>query len=112
MRIDARCAPALLALRELLGPTRLAQTNLLAFALACVRGHQAGFREHRLEGLVIVDQRTGDAVAPRARLPGLAAAADIDHHVEARDVVGEFKRLANHHPASFTRAGIVDRAAV
>src|SRR5690606_39789307 len=100
------------ALRELLATSRLVEADLLALDLARVARDEARARQRRLERRVVVDQCTGDAVAHRARLAGLAAAGDVDHDVEAADVVGELERLAHDHATGLAREVVVERLAV
>src|SRR5690606_26953597 len=100
------------ALRELLATSRLVQADLLALDLARVARDQPRLRQDRLERLVVVDQRAGDAVANRACLARLAATVHVDLDVEVAVVVGQGQRLADDHAPRLARKVLVDRLAV
>ena len=65
---ETTMAPATSTLRELLAPTCLAETDLLALDLAGIPRHQASGRQGRFQGLVEVDQGAGDAMTHGAGL--------------------------------------------
>src|SRR5690606_21105874 len=100
------------ALRELLAASRLVEADLLALDLARIPRDQPCLRQHRLESVVEIDQRAGDAVANRACLARLPATVHVDLDVEGRAVVGQRQRLANDHATGFAREVLVDRLAV
>ena len=75
-----------LTLAELLATASRAETDLLTFDFTGIARDETGLAQGRLEGCVIVDQRTGDAVAHCAGLAGLTAAVDVDHDVKRLDV--------------------------
>src|SRR5690606_25938201 len=58
--------------------------------------------EAGLERRVEIDERAGDAVAHRARLPGFPAAMDVGADVEHLRHVGHLQRLAHDHAAALT----------
>src|SRR5690349_9639300 len=91
------------ALGELLAASRLVQADLLALHLARVARDETRLRQRRLERRVVVDQRTRDAVAHRARLAGFAATRDVHHDVERGVVARELERLTHDHAPGFAR---------
>src|SRR6202790_3136858 len=68
---------------------------LLAFLLARVAGEQPGGFERGAQFGVGSDERAGYAVTHRARLPGDAAAADLDGHLETAGGLREPARLGD-----------------
>src|SRR5215831_3450265 len=101
--------PWALSLGELLAPPSLVQAHFLALDFASIARHQSRFGQRRLELTIVVDQRTGDAVAYRARLTRFSAAVHVHQDVEGRLVVGDFQRLTHHHAAGFACEKLVDR---
>src|SRR6478735_3079282 len=89
------------ALRELLAAACGMQADLLALDFTRIARHEASLAQHRLERRVVVDQRTGDAVARRAGLTRFTAAGDVDHDVEGFDVVRQEQRLLRDHDGGF-----------
>src|SRR6187551_3560636 len=82
------CPGGRLALRELLAPARLVQTDLLALDFAGVAGDEPCLRQRGFQLRIVIDQCARDAVPYGARLPRLAPADDVDHDVERLLVVG------------------------
>src|SRR5690606_25951424 len=102
----------ILALRELGCTTRLVQADLLALDFAGVAGHEAGLAQLRLQRVVILDQRTGDAPTDRTGLAGGAAAGNGDVDVELVGRLGQLERLAHDHARGLAAEELVDRALV
>src|ERR1700694_1339024 len=69
---------------------------LLAFLLSRVAGEQPCRLECGAQLGVGSNERSGDPVTHRARLPGDAAAADLDRHLETAGGLGEPERLGDH----------------
>ena len=86
-----------LTLAELLATARRTEADLLTLNFACITGDKTSLAQGRLEGHVIVDQCTGNAVAHCASLAGLAAAVNVDHDVKRFDVVRQKQGLAADH---------------
>src|SRR5690606_39712258 len=101
-----------LALAELLATTRLVETDFLAFDFAGIASDEAGLLQGGLQGLVVVDERTGDAVADCAGLAAFTTAVNVDVEIERFKVVGQFQRLAYDHAAGFASEVFVDGLAV
>src|SRR3569833_372365 len=101
-----------LALRELLGATRLAQTDLLTLDFARIARDETGLGQLRLQPCIIIDQGARNAVTNSARLTGITAAADIDHDVEAIYDIGQFQRLTDHHQSGLARKILACRLSV
>src|SRR5688572_6613100 len=100
---------ALAVLRRAAG---LVEADLLALDLTGVPGHETGVAHRLAQRLVVLEQRTRDAVTDRAGLAGRAAAGDRDLEVEARQRVGELERLANQHARGLATEVVLDRLAV
>src|SRR2546421_6377487 len=105
-------APRTSALAELLATACAVQSDLLALDFARVARDEAGTAQVGLEGRVVVDQRTGDAVAHRAGLAGLAAAVHVDLDVEGRVVGREHQRLLDDHDRRLAAEVLLYRLAV
>src|SRR5690606_5681208 len=101
-----------LTLGELRGAAGLVQADLLALDLAGIAGHQPGLAQLGLQGLVVLDQRTGDAQANRAGLAGGATALDRDLDVELVGRLGQLQRLAHDHARGLAAEEVLDRAIV
>src|SRR6476620_1689989 len=78
-----------LALRELLAPARLVQTDLLAFDFAGVTGDEPCLRQRGFQLRIVIDQCARDAVPYGARLARLGAADDVDQGGQRPPVVGQ-----------------------
>src|SRR5947207_6113164 len=98
--------------RVLLAPPRLVQSHFLSLDFSRVAGHKPRRAERAFKPRIILDQRTGNAVAHGARLPALAAAEYVDEDVEAREILGQLQRLAHDHAAGLARKELVHRLAV
>jgi len=72
---------------------RLAQTHFLALDRACVAGQEARPAQRAAKALVMLHERTGDAVADGTGLAGVAAADDGDADVYPTGHIGYFQRL-------------------
>src|SRR3546814_15028007 len=91
------------AFAELLAPTGLVEADFLAFDFARIARDETGLLECGLERFVVVDERTGDAVAHCAGLAAFAAAMHVDVKVERFERVRQFERLAHDHTRSEER---------
>src|SRR2546425_2822326 len=88
--------PRPLALRVLEAGARAALSVLLSFLDARVAGQESGFLQAGAQGRLELHQRPGDPVSHGARLPGLAAACDVDQDVELVVRLGQDHGLAHH----------------
>src|SRR5690606_1905438 len=100
------------ALRELRGPARLAEADLLALDFARVARHEACTAQMLTQRLAVRDQRARDPVTNRAGLPGRAAAADRRPNVELALELGRDERLSHDHPRRLAAEELVERTAV
>src|SRR5690606_24854341 len=100
------------ALRELGSAAGLAEADLLAFDLARIARHIAGVAQRLAQCFVVLDQRTGQAMANRAGLAGDAAALDRDVDVEITVQAHGLERLAHDHTRRLAAEELVERTLV
>jgi len=101
-----------LPLGELLAASRFAKSDLLALDLARIARHESRAGKRRFECFVVIDQRTGDAMAHCARLPRLPTTRHVHLNVKRARVVGQCKRLPGNHSASLALKVIIDGTTV
>src|SRR5690606_17300798 len=101
-----------LALRVLRTLTRLAQTDFLTLDFTGIASHEASLAQGRTKSLVVLHQRTGDAVTDRASLTAYTAAENGDVYVKLLNGFGQLKRLTNNHASSFTAEEVLQLAIV
>src|SRR3954452_5961545 len=101
-----------LALRELRAPAGGLQAGLLALDLARVAGQEALPLQLGAHVRIRLDQRPGDGRAPRAALPGVAAAVAAGVDVEAILQPGQHQRRERGGAVRRAAEVVLERAAV
>src|SRR5882724_6724552 len=86
--------------------------DLLALDLARIARNEAGIAKGLAKRLIVLDQRTGDAVTDRAGLAGDAAAIHAHADVELVHGLHRFERLTHDHPAGFAAEELIERPVV
>src|SRR5581483_8510194 len=109
-RSGLRSGPSMsLTLRVLRSTSGLAAADLLALDLAGIAGDETGVAKRLAQGLIVLDERPGDAVTDRAGLASDSAAIDLDGDVEARGELHRLERLPHDHAPRFTTEERVER---
>ena len=102
-----------LSLAELGSASCCLETVLLSFLHSGVSGEEAGCLEHGTEVLgVVLEKRSGDAVADGACLTGYAAAGDVANYVEAIGKSCQLEGLTNDQLKGVESEIIVDLSVV
>ena len=89
------------ALAELRSTTGSLEAVLLPFLHPRITREESGFLKCTAQLGVCNDKRTGDAMADRTGLTGVATAVNIDVYVERGKRVGKHHRRANNHLEGF-----------
>src|SRR5699024_11984788 len=97
---------------ELLATTCFVQTHLFAFNRTCVAGDVTRLTELSLEGFIVLDESTCDAMTNSACLTALAAPVYVDFDVKGLEIVSQMQRLAYNHAPSFTGKIIFNGATI
>ena len=84
------------------------EADLLALDFAGITGHETGLAQLGLEGGIVIDQGTGNAMTHSTRLTRLTATSHIDHDVKGLGVVSQHQGLLANHDGGLTTEKFLD----
>src|SRR5262249_39629092 len=90
----------------------LTMPDLLTLDLTRIASHEPGRAQRLPQGLIVLDQRTRNAVANRTGLAGDAAPIDAHRDIELVHELHGLERLAHDHAARFATEELIERPVV
>src|SRR5689334_3645480 len=86
--------------------------DLLALDFARIAGDEPGVAQRLAQRLIVLDQRTRDAMTDRAGLAGDAATVDPHGDIELVHELHGLERLTHDHTARFAAEELIERPVV